>query len=455
MKNSFDKNNKQDIRKFFHNYKEGNIRKLNNNSIAKKLGLISIPIKQSKLSILEKNKSNNSLLKTNGQSRSNENRDNKFLFPEKKDTQVEKIFINSKPNKEVNSKEKRHKRISYSQKNTKENIINKAINSGKPNINKKEENSRNNFKNKNLKDIFPTINNKDSISNKFSANLNKTNYKDIFSKDSKDNNKEKNDHKLNDSIIINKDIKKEILLKMLSRKEKAFYILSESKILNLYERIIFSRTTQKIRQLISIKEILKDKEIIIKNQIKELEQKLINYNKNNEENFSPTKTAIISLNLIMKDDEDEFKNLDSEEFFIDDNEKHYYDIYIQILFVLLGAEIKENLFGEFDKDGLYDKLRQKGFQTFKDYLYQLFVLQKFKELFNENSIIKYNRLFEKLPNLIKYEGKIKNNKFISFSYFILYEANFFLKKYKELIRNKIETQNSIDILKKKISFINK
>ena len=128
IKNSFEKKNIKNIRKMIHNYNEGNIRKYNNNSVTKKIGLVSIPIKQTKLTLLEKNK-NITLLKAQGKNRNNENKDNKFLFHEKKENQIEKIVINSKANnKNSNSKEKKYKHISYSQKNTKKDMINKVIN---------------------------------------------------------------------------------------------------------------------------------------------------------------------------------------------------------------------------------------------------------------------------------------------------------------------------------------
>ena len=151
----------------------------------------------------------------------------------------------------------------------------------------------------------------------------------------------------------------------------------------------------------------------------------------------------------MKDDEDEFKNLISKNYIEDKNEKYYYDIYVKLLFILLGEEFNENC----DVNKLYDKLHQKGFINFKDYLYQLFILQKFKnELLNENKIDKFIELFEKLPDLIKYEGEIKTNRFVCFSCIILSEANIYWKKLKEYIQLITKTYHYIDCLKKKISF---
>ena len=225
--------------------------------------------------------------------------------------------------------------------------------------------------------------------------------------------------------------------------------------MRLCERIIFSRTTPKIRSLISINDILKSNEIFIKNKIKELEQKIITYNNKMEMAFSPTRTATISLNLILKDDEDDFKKLNFKDDNLDESEKKYYNIYLQLLNILLNEEFNEKNLENNDINIVYDKLREKGFLSLKDYLYDIFIKKKFKKgSINEKKEKTFIELFEKLPDLIRYEGDIKNNRFISFSYFILYEMNNYLKKNKELAQIKDKIQYYIDCLKKKISNIN-
>ena len=460
IKNTFaNKRNRQDSEKMIHNYNEDSLNKFNN-TISKKIGLVSIPIKQSKLILFEQNK-NLTLLRTQGKTRSNEKRNNKFLFPENREIQLERIIANnSKANKKVTSKEKKNIQICHSQKNTKENF-NKENNNFKTKIKNNNINIINEFNvNKTHKDFFPSINNKENV-NKLISNPNKSNIKEINKNnkinDSNNINKDKNNKlilNINENINNGNINNNEIQMKSLSKKEKALYILSQSNVLSLCEKIIFSRATENIRKLISIKDILKSNEIFIKNKIKELEIKLINYNKIIENPFTPTRTAIISLNLIMKDDEDDFKYFDSN--IIDENEKYYYYIYINLLYSLLGGEFKENNFENIDVNAVYDKLSKKGFNSFKDYLYQIFILHKYKkEFFNEKIIDKFNELFEEIPNLIKYEGEIKNNKFICFSYFILYEVNCYWKKYKEYTQLIFKIKNSIELLKKKISFINK
>ena len=421
--------------KFIQNYIESDVQKLSNNTISKNIGLIRIPIKKTKLALLESNK-NLSLLKTQIQSRNNEKRINKFFFNDYKDG---KILYNSKGNKIIDSTENNNKRLCYSQKNTKENDYNKVINGGKRLRN-----------NKTAQETFPSIgNNNDINSLKLMNNATKVNSKDININIKKDNSAiailKKNISQKN--IAFNNRYNNKTL-KSLTTREKAFYLLSQSTVLRLCERIIFSRTTEKVKNLISIKDILKSNEIFIKDKIKELEEKMINYNLIIEKPFSPSKTSIISLNLIMKEDEDEFKNLFSKNYIDDEIEKYYYDIYIELLFILLGEDYNKN----FGVKELYDKLHQKGFVNFKDYLYQLFILQKFKkELFNENKIDKFLDLFEKLPNLIKYEGDIKTNRFICFSSFILTEANSYWRKFKEYIQLKNKTHHYIEGLRKKIS----
>ena len=440
------KRNRQNSEKISHNLNESIIK---NNTISTKLGLIRIPIKQNNLNIFEQNKS---LLKTQGFSKSNEKRKNKFLFSDTKESLLRKRLENSKSNKNANSKEEKKYKQIYYQKNNNDKF-NKQINDTNSK-NKDEINTKNHSMNNINKKILPSININDKNINKNPSKLNKNN------NNNKNNECNKSNISINSNTINNENSKSntsnnnnrdntnnEIQINSLNVKEKACYFLAQSKILRLCERIIFSRANDKISNLISIKDILKSNEIFMKNKIKELEEKIINYNKIIDNPFSPSKTAIISLNLIMKEDEDDFKNFSSNNYLYEDEENNYYYIYIELFFILLDDQNCEKN----DINLLYEKLNEKGFISLKDYLYQFFVLQKYKkELFNENKIYKFNELFEQLPNLIKYEGEIKNNKFICFSYFILYEANNYWLNYKEYIQLKNKTQHYIDSLKKKI-----
>ena len=119
------------------------------------------------------------------------------------------------------------------------------------------------------------------------------------------NNKQNNNDikAINISSNINKEINKEInhkhklilsrintmnyeaKLRSLSLREKAHFVLSKSKVLSIPERIIFSKITENVSYLVPIKEILKMSEILINERIKQLEDKLNEYNKNIESPF--------------------------------------------------------------------------------------------------------------------------------------------------------------------------
>ena len=74
---TFTKTNKKDKEIIIQNFKENNIKKINSNSISKKLDLATIQSNQSKLLIYKPNK-DYAILKT--QAQSNEKRKNKFVF---------------------------------------------------------------------------------------------------------------------------------------------------------------------------------------------------------------------------------------------------------------------------------------------------------------------------------------------------------------------------------------
>ena len=141
--------------------------------------------------------------------------------------------------------------------------------------------------------------------------------------------------------------------------------------------------------------------IIINNKIKKLEQKLNDYNKEIETPFSPSKISSISLNLIMKEDNEDFKNAVLCKYITDENEKYYYFIYIQLLLLLLGEEIAENDLEEKGINILYQKLLNNNCINIKVYLYKLFISKTItREKINFEMIDKYIELFEELPDLI-------------------------------------------------------
>jgi hypothetical protein len=251
--------------------------------------------------------------------------------------------------------------------------------------------------------------------------------------------------------IYNKNNEK--IMKYLSNKEKAYYILSQSKVLQLRERIMFSRATEKIRSIISIKDIMKSNDLFIKDKIKELEEKIINYNKIIETHFIPSKTAIISLNFNKKTDEDEFKNyLINNKDNIEEQDKKYYNIYIKLLFVLLEDNINEKNLENININNLYAKLIEKGYKNFKDFFYDVFISQKTKKIYDEAKMDIFNKIFEELPDCIKNPDIIRNNRFISFSYFLLHEIYNYWNELKEMRNLKEKTQKYLQCIKKKSKY---
>ena len=476
----------------------------NNKLAARNLGFIGVSKKQNKL-IFDQNK-NIGLFSNYNMNKEKEkkiNYKNKNKLFDIKETSGNKNHSNVKScgkNKNSSSAEPKNIQVSRSQKNinddnntylnytrnlTNNNMRNKnGYNSIKENKNKSTDelpylnnNNNNNMNlnksilNKTLKDNYININiNNDSINQKNNSTLdnnikkNSNSQKEIvnqkkitFSKDKNIFNKldeSKSTKTNNTNININNDTKNtfdELKLKSLTSREKAYYTLSQSMILGLRDRIFFSRMTEKLRSMTSVKEIQKANDSYIKNKIKELEQKILDYNTAINTPFTPSKIAMISINLIMENDEDDFINFIKNNEHIEQKEKNYYDIYVGLLFVLLRENYDENNKEENNITSLCDKLDKKGFENFKDYLYEIFISQKNgRQIYNESRINKFNELFEKLPDLIKYQGEIKNCKFISFSYFLIHELYIYWNKIKEFHDVKNKTQTYIKYLKSKI-----
>ena len=476
----------------------------NNKLAARNLGFIGVSKKQNKL-IFDQNKniglfSNYNMNKEKEKKINYKNKNKLFDIKESSGNKNHSNVKSCGKNKNSSSAEPKNIQVSRSQKNinddnntylnytrnlTNNNMRNKnGYNSIKENKNKSTDelpylnnNNNNNMNlnksilNKTLKDNYININiNNDSINQKNNSTLDNNikknsssqneivNQKKItFSKDKNIFNKldeSKSTKTNNTNININNDTKNtfdELKLKSLTSREKAYYTLSQSMILGLRDRIFFSRMTEKLRSMTSVKEIQKANDSYIKNKIKELEQKILDYNTAINTPFTPSKIAMISINLIMENDEDDFINFIKNKEHIEQKEKNYYDIYVGLLFVLLRENYDENNKEENNITSLCDKLDKKGFENFKDYLYEIFISQKNgRQIYNESRINKFNELFEKLPDLIKYQGEIKNCKFISFSYFLIHELYIYWNKIKEFHDVKNKTQTYIKYLKSKI-----
>jgi hypothetical protein len=453
---TFTKTNKKDKEIIIQNFKENNLKKINSNSISKKLDLATIQSNQSKLLIYKPNK-DYAILKT--QSQSNEKRKNKFVFSDNRETPfknfntsriINKKNINDNKNKYINSIEQKD---TTNNNSAKENgliaatLTNKELPASKELINRSN------------KDSFPSININEKVSNSLEINSNLIN-----------NNKQNNSDikAINISNYTNKEINKDIShknklilsrintmnyeakLRSLSLREKAYFVLSKSKVLSIPERIIFSKITENVSYLVPIKEILKTSEILINERIKQLEDKLNEYNKKIESPFSPSKISSISLNLIMKEDEDDFKTIISSNFLTDENEQYYFFIYVQLLLLLLGEMVNEDDIEENGVNILYKKLAKRDYIFIKDYLSKLFMVKKLKVgEFSGEIIDKFDEAFEELPDMIKYDGPLKKIRFISFSHFILAETYKYFKNLKYLVHLKMETQDYINGLNEK------
>ena len=478
-------NNNKSILTKKNNFNEdmNNIYNYNNKLTSKNISFIGVPKKQSKLVLFEQNK-NFGLFNNPNINKEKKILKNKSLLNNIKEISESKNFnkkLNEKK-KNISSSEPKIKYVSHSQKNynednnsaiyvkytrnlTNNNIINKNGNIIiKENSNKSIDefpyldekfSSKTNINNSMPKNSRINIENiKNILNTNYDINIPKNNsfiYDSIITKNHNNNTKKKILSKTFLKIKNLKDINTETIIKSLSEKEKSYYILSRSNVLQLSERIIFSRATEKIKSLISTKEILRSNETFIKDKMKELEQQITNYNSFIESSFTPSKIAIISINLIIRDDKEDFINFIKNNENMKEKDKEYYNIYIGLLFILLGEkDIEKN-----DINILYDKLSKKGYIYFKDYFYEIFIAQKpGKELFEKIKMNKFIELFEKLPDLIKYQGDIKNCRFICLSYFLINEIYLYWIKVEEFINLKNKTHSYILCLKEKISNIN-
>lgn len=469
----------------------------NNKMASRNLGFIGVSKKQPKL-IFDQNKnigifSNYNMNKEKEKKINYKNKNKLFDIKETSGGKNHSNVKSCEKNKNSSSAEPKNIQVSRSQKNindenntylnytrnlTNNNMLNKnGYNSIKENMNKSTDElpylNNNNINktnlNNTLKDNYININiNNDSINQKYNSTIGNNLLKNSISQNEIVNQKKTTFSRDKDKIIQNKleennppktnnnnnDTKSTIdesKLKSLSSREKAYYALSQSMVLDLKDRILFSRMTEKLRSLTSVKEIQKANDVYIKNKVKEFEQKILDYNNAINTPFTPSKIAMISINLIMENDEDDFINFIKNNGQIEEKEKNFYDIYVGLLFILLRENYDENNKEENNITSLYDKLDKKGYENFKDYLYEIFISQKNgRQIYNESRINKFNELFVKLPDLVKYQGEIKNCKFISFSYFLIHELYIYWDKIKELHDIKNKAQNYIKYLKSKI-----
>ena len=234
--------------------------------------------------------------------------------------------------------------------------------------------------------------------------------------------------------------------KNLSKKEKAFYLLSKSPVLRLIERLIFGRSTQNVREVQSVSDILNRHKIFLKNKIKELEEEINECDKKINVPFNASKTAEITFNFILTKDEEEFKRFII--FMETDEEEKEYNIYIKLIYLLFD----ENYEGvEVDKldEHFYEIINKKGFKNIKDYLYHIYI-KKNENINIIHNIDKINELLKEAPNLIGDHFNNKICRFVLFTSFLISEIVEYGNDIKNTIELKIKTKAFIDIIKNKL-----
>ena len=251
------------------------------------------------------------------------------------------------------------------------------------------------------------------------------------------------------NITTGNNIIKDPKMEKLSALEKSYYILSKSPVLRLNERILFSRSTNNLRNIQSIPDILKHNEKLLKEKIKELEERISECDKRISTVFNPSKTAEINFNFILSKDEEEFKNF---VFFAEnEKEKEEYFCYLKLVY-LLSNESYDNIELKNLSEKLYMAITKKGFKTVKEYLYYIYFKKK------ENNNIVYN--IDKINNLLE-EAEVDENYNIKFCRFALF-TSFLVKeiiKYgndvKNMVELKIKTKEFIDVINKKLELFKK
>ena len=235
-------------------------------------------------------------------------------------------------------------------------------------------------------------------------------------------------------------------LNILHGKEKAFYLLAHSPVLRLCERIIFARSSNNLRAMITIKELLKNNSIFLEDTINELKNKLKVCIENVSVKFKASKISEITLNFLISSEEEEFKKF----YFSNEKEglkKDFYS-YLKILFLLFN-ENADDIEDKYLKSKLYEKIRTKGYNSIKDYLYQLYIKNKEENHILEN-IDAINEILEQNPKILKFNYFLKFNRFISFTTYIINEIITYANDMKNNMVLKIETQKLLGVVQAKL-----
>ena len=237
----------------------------------------------------------------------------------------------------------------------------------------------------------------------------------------------------------------------MTSKEKAFYILSISPVLNLSEQIIFSRASENIRKVISINNIVHNNKIFLTMKAKELINEVSLCEKKINKPFTASKTADITLNFITTLDEQEFKDFDN----LETNKKliNLYYYYIKLFCILLNINYSNDLENEKIKNNLYEKIKERGFKNLKDYLYFIYITKNENYKILPKIDIINNEIINKCPDLLNIQQSIKLCRFTAFSNYLLKEILNYGYNLKDLFELKYRAQYFLEIILGKIEKI--
>ena len=285
-------------------------------------------------------------------------------------------------------------------------------------------------------------------SNSSEKKINNTKEENNKEKNEKIDNKKNSDNTKNiitkNNLLKFNELKKE---KNLSNKECAFYMLANSPVLRLCDRLIFARSTPALRNIISIEDILKKNEEFLQAIIEEYKNKINQCNHEIVKPFYASKTADITLNFITMAEEEEFRELN--ELMVSDQEKNLYYDYYRLIFLLFNEKYPEEN-GEIVFKELYNKvIYKKKFISIKDYLYHIYIAKKQDNHILDN-IDKINELISREADFFKKHSSLKMCKFVCFSLYLFQEIIQYGNGIKDAILLKKKTENFLDIVYDKL-----
>ena len=272
--------------------------------------------------------------------------------------------------------------------------------------------------------------------------------KDIEDKTKINKNGQKEFSSTKSNKIIDKDIISHLkTTKKFSNKECAFYILANSPILRLRERIIFSRSSPLLKETLSIDDILKKNEEFLQDKIDELKDRIMQCNNEISTPFTASKTADITLNFITMKEEEGFRQV--HENITTDKEKNLYYDYYRIIYLLFNEDYPEKNDVNIYKN-LYEKVVYKNkYISIRDYLYHIYIAKKQDNHILKN-IDKINEIINREPNFFKIHRMIKMCKFVSFSQYLIQEIIKYGNNIQNAVKLKEKAENFLDIVYDKL-----